>query len=360
MSLAAGTAGNCAETRNRIHIPGSLEGLRSLLASALDVDPSDIADDDNLVGLGIDSVTTMSLVGAWRLAGLPVTFNDLAAQPTPSGWWSVLSGLSEPDADADAETAADAKLVVDANAPHPLTPVQHAYWIGRAEGQVLGGVGCHAYFEFDGPGADPERLEQAVRALVDRHGMLRAVVRDDGQQHILPSSSWPGLTHHDLRELDERTAEQHQEELRAQLSHRLLDVAHGEVFDIQLSSLRDGTARLHLNVDLLVADVMSIQIIMTDLAALYAGERLPPLRLSFPEHLAETGRAQEREQARQHWQQRQEQLRVGGPKLPLAVDPAQVRRPRFHRRSHRFDPEQQARLAERARQHRVTDRKSVV
>ena len=356
MSLAAGAAGNSAAEQKDIHIPGGLEELRTLLATALDVDPSEVAADDDLVGLGIDSVTTMSLVGAWRLAGSQVTYNDLAAHPTPAGWWSVLSELSEQDTAADAEPAAAGETAVDPTAPHPLTPVQHAYWIGRTEGHVLGGVGCHAYFEFDGPGADPQRLERAVRALIDRHGMLRAVVRDDGQQQILPGSPWPGLTHHDLSELDERTAEQHQNDLREQLSHRLLDVSRGEVFDVQLSSLPDGSARLHLNVDLLVADVMSIQILMADLAALYAGEQLPPLQLSFPEHLAETARerAQERERAREHWKQRQERLRVGGPKLPLATDPARVRRPRFHRRSHLLDPQQQARLGERARAHRVT------
>ena len=39
---------------------------------------------------------------------------------------------------------------VDNYQPFPLTDVQSAYLIGREQDQVLGGVGCHAYFEIIG------------------------------------------------------------------------------------------------------------------------------------------------------------------------------------------------------------------
>ncbi len=40
-------------------------------------------------------------------------------------------------------------------APFPLAPMQHAYWIGRSDEQELGGVAAHLYVEFDGGAIDP-------------------------------------------------------------------------------------------------------------------------------------------------------------------------------------------------------------
>ncbi|WP_051095377.1 non-ribosomal peptide synthetase [Streptomyces sp. LaPpAH-108] len=332
----------------------SQEELRRHLARRLRLDPAEIGDDDDLVGLGLDSVTAMAMVGAWRDAGLTVTYREFTVSPTVSDWWALLAD-GRPEKPPVAE-AAETVAAIDPAAPFLLTPVQYAYWIGRNEGQVLGGVACHGYFEFDGPGADPARLEDAVHRLTERHGMLRAVIRDDGRQQITARSPWPGLIYHDLRSLSTEAVEKRLRAIRDELSHRLLDIRTGEVFDIQLSLLPGGGARLHLNVDLIIADVMSIQVLLADLAALYRGVDLPPLTLSFAEYLADrtNRRRAEREQARAHWRERSERLTVGGPRLPLATDPARVARPRFRRRSHLLEQARFDQLKERARAHRVT------
>ncbi|MEU6477516.1 amino acid adenylation domain-containing protein [Streptomyces sp. NPDC047017] len=333
-------------------LPAHQEELRRRLARTLRLDPSKIGDDDDLVGLGLDSVTTMTLVGTWRRAGLPVTYREFTLSPTVSDWWALLAG-NRPS--APPAGPAGPLPATDPAAPFPLTPVQHAYWIGRSEGQALGGVACHGYFEFDGPDVDPDRLEYAVRELTVRHGMLRAVIRDDGRQQIAARSPWPGLVRHDLRSLRPEAAEERLRSVRDELSHRLLDIRSGEVFDLRLSLLPGG-ARLHLNVDLIVADVMSIQVLLSDLAALYRGRDLAPLSLSFPEYLADVTarRRPERERARAHWLERADRVRVGGPRLPLATDPAQVTRPRFRRRSHLVEQALFDQLTRRARAHRVT------
>ncbi|MER6528578.1 amino acid adenylation domain-containing protein [Streptomyces sp. NPDC001508] len=335
-------------------LPASLDELRRRIARKLHLDPSEIGDDDDLVGLGLDSVTTMAMVGAWRGAGLAATYHEFTESPTVSDWWDLLADrLSD---ESPATGPVEPVVATEAGAPFPLTPVQHAYWIGRNAGQVLGGVACHGYFEFDGPGADPARLEKAVHRLTERHGMLRAVIRDDGRQQIMARSPWPGLTCHDLRSLGADAAEERLRTVRDELSHRLLDIRGGEVFDIRLSLLPGGSARLHLNVDLIIADVMSIQVLLSDLAALYRGATLPPLTLSFSEYLADVTvrRGEERERARAHWRGRAESLRVGGPRLPLATDPAHMAGPRFRRRSHLVEQGLFDQLRNRARAHRVT------
>lgn len=49
------------------------------------------------------------------------------------------------------------------------------------------GVAAHLYVEFGGSGADPDRLQHAVAALVAAHPMLRSRFLADGTQQIMPA-----------------------------------------------------------------------------------------------------------------------------------------------------------------------------
>ena len=62
--------------------------------------------------------------------------------------------------------------------PFPLTDVQRAYWLGRSNYFELGNIGCHVYIEFDLSELDRRRMQAAWQKLIDRHDMLRAVVRE--------------------------------------------------------------------------------------------------------------------------------------------------------------------------------------
>ncbi|MGE6321566.1 isochorismatase family protein [Pseudomonas oryzihabitans] len=64
--------------------------LRAQVQPLLDADDEAPALDDNLTDFGLDSVQVMTLVGEWQKRGLPVTFADLAAQPTLQGWLALL------------------------------------------------------------------------------------------------------------------------------------------------------------------------------------------------------------------------------------------------------------------------------
>ena len=50
-------------------------------------------------------------------------------------------------------------------------------------------------------------------------------------------------------------------------------IDQGEVARLQLSLLPNGKTRLHFDIDLLVADVQSFQIILRDLAAAYSRQQ---------------------------------------------------------------------------------------
>ncbi|MDQ0980650.1 non-ribosomal peptide synthetase [Pseudomonas synxantha] len=322
--------------------------LRRSLSEALGQPAEQIPLEANLIEWGLDSVTLIRLAGQWRRQGLAARFAELVADPRLCTWLTLLD--TAPVAPAPANHSADDGL------PFELAPMQHAYWIGRAPGQALGGVAAHFYNEFDGHGVDPSRLEAAVQTLLARHPMLRAQFLDDGRQQILPHSPWPGLKVHDLRQADSEQLQQQLQALRAELSHRQLAVEHGQVLDIQLSLLPQGT-RLHLNLDMLAADALSLRTLLGDLVQLYRQQPLPALDYSFPRYLAylreEQTSPEHRErhrQARDYWLQRLDAL-PGAPRLPIKMqgDEGQVRR-----RHHWLSPSLRQAFERHAREHALT------
>ncbi|GAA4840551.1 phosphopantetheine-binding protein [Saccharopolyspora rosea] len=68
----------------------TLEDVRAQVAELLYEDPAELADDEDLLDWGLDSVRIMSLVEKWRKLGVQVTFADLAERPTLADWWAVL------------------------------------------------------------------------------------------------------------------------------------------------------------------------------------------------------------------------------------------------------------------------------
>ncbi|MCG6498310.1 condensation domain-containing protein [Kitasatospora sp. A2-31] len=351
----------------------SLEDVRQAVAGLLQVEPGTIGDADNLIRHGMDSIRMMRLAGGWRRTGADVSFQKLAETPTVEHWHRL---LTVPAAVAAApEATAAVRPPVETGAPFDLTPVQRAYWIGRGDDMALGGVGCHAYLEFDGRAVEPARLEAAVRQVAQRHGMLRATFLDDGRQRILDRSPWPGLTVHDLTAAggpggpaaaDQAGAavEQGLAAVRAGLSHRRLDVAAGEVFDVQLSLLPGGRTRIHLNIDLLVADVASIEVLLADLAAAYrAPERLAPAGdYGFAQYLADyrasagspADPGSPLAAAQRYWKELLPELPTDGPRLPLAKLPGELGRTRFSRRSFVLGAQEWQRITARAREHGLT------
>lgn len=322
--------------------------LRQSLSEALGVPAEQIPVDANLIEWGLDSVTLIRLAGQWRRQGLAARFADLVADPRLSAWLVLL--------DVTPHIPAPISATVEDAQPFELAPMQHAYWVGRAPGQQLGGVAAHFYNEFDGRDVDPIRLEAAVRALLARHPMLRAQFLEDGRQQILAHSPWPGLTVHDLRQASAEHLQQRLEALRAELSHRQLAVDQGEVLDIQLSLLPDGT-RLHLNLDMLAADALSLRTLLGDLVQLYRQQPLPALGYSFARYLAQVRLEQagpeqraRHQHAREYWLQRLDQLPTA-PRLPIKANGGdhQVRR-----RHHWLPPSQRQAFERHAREHAVT------
>ncbi|MER5371401.1 phosphopantetheine-binding protein [Streptomyces sp. NPDC002722] len=60
--------------------------IKDTVAQLIGIDADAIADDMNLIALGLKSMHIMQLVNGWRRAGRRVSFKDLAADPTVANW----------------------------------------------------------------------------------------------------------------------------------------------------------------------------------------------------------------------------------------------------------------------------------
>ena len=68
----------------------NVERLRADVAEALGEPAEQIADSDDLLDRGLDSIRLMSLVERWRDEGAEVGFIDLAETPTLDAWSRLL------------------------------------------------------------------------------------------------------------------------------------------------------------------------------------------------------------------------------------------------------------------------------
>lgn len=342
----------------------NLQWVRAAVAGILAEDAATLTDDENLFEAGLDSIGLLRLVNRWRREGVPVSFGDLAQEPTLAAWAALIGrekvGREKTGQDA-VPTTTPAPTVDDE--PAPLGVMQHAYWVGRSAGQRLGGVAAHLYAEFDrpvtggAPAIDPDALRSALQRLIDRHETLRSRITPDGRQTAAAALPTP-LTVHDLRGRAPDEVERHLATVREAFSHQMLDIENGTVMAVALSLLPDGATRLHVDVDMVAADAVSYRILLSDLVALYAAPAasLPPLGLTYRGHLAAArqGKTDEAGHAAAAWRDRLAEL-PGAPVLPEVIDAAEeFPKARVARRHTWLPPERKQALADSARRNGVT------
>ena len=170
--------------------------------------------------------------------------------------------------------------------PFPLTPIQQAYRLGRNPTFLLGGVGIHGYFEVDCSKLDLARLEQAWNRVIERHDMMRVVIRPDGQAQILPHPPRYTIAMEDLRERSPREQAARCEEIRAELSHQVFDVTRWPLFELRAVLLDDAKTRLFYSEDAIHVDMASSAIILSDWVRLYREPeaKLATLTLSYRDY----------------------------------------------------------------------------
>ena len=303
-----------------------LQDLCNEISEYLQIDTNIINGQSNLFQYGMDSMHLMSWVNRLRKRGHKIKLKELYNNPTPFGWYQL---LKQKDISNKEKTSSEKSSwpIMKKGESFELTPVQHAYFVGRATHQTLGGVGCHLYQEFDGKDLSAKTLEKAIYTLIERHNMLKVRFNSDGSQQYQGYSYWNGLTVHDFKEIND--CENQLLEIRKQLNHRVLSVENGETFDIQLSLLPNGKHRIHVNIDLLILDAASFSLFFEELSSLILGVELDATNkeYDFRSYIAELSQknALEREDSKLYWQKKMATLALS-PELPLAKKPEQIKK----------------------------------
>lgn len=314
---------------------------------------------DDFFRIGGDSLLAVHLVRTAGRAGIEVTVAEVFAHPTIADLAALVRGRQSEYGTslAPALPALITPAPEDRFTPFRLTDLQQAYLLGRNGFFELGNVAASFYVELSALDLDPERLSAAVEAMVQRHDMLRAAIGPDGQWHVQQQAAPYQVAVTDLRSLDQAEAEAELARVRRECSTKIFDPGQPQLFDIRVSRL-NGSSRLHISLDLLIADGGTVAVFLTELAARYADpDRLwPELELTFRDYqlaMDEAEHSPRYQRARDYWTARAADL-PPAPRLPLAADPADVDEPHFVRHTHRLPAASWQALRQRAAQHGIT------
>ena len=237
--------------------------------------------------------------------------------------------------------------------PFPLTDMQHAYWVGRSSAFEMGQVACQLYFESESRDLDLPRLAAAWRRLIERHDLLRAVVRPDATMQVLREVPEFSIPVTDLSDHAPGDAERELAQLREAMSHRVAPTDRWPLYEMCASLLADGRTRLHVRIEVLIADGRSIFNLLREWGELYREptRQLPPLTLLFRDYAVAEQAHRDTEAYRRserYWRDRLAEL-PPAPDLPLAARRPSGAPQRFVRRTFTLDAVRWARLSERGR-----------
>ena len=262
------------------------------------------------------------------------------------------------------ETTEDSIIVPDsANryAPFPLTDVQAAYLVGRWDVYESGGVGCHGYVELTMPALEKTRLEKAWHSLINRHDMLRAVVYPEGYQQVLSDIILPPIQAQDLRGVSSLQAQSAIEQTRKELSTRQYAPDRWPLYELFLTTT-DESSILHFSIDMLIADFVSIDVMLTELDQLYhqPEKTLPKLEVRFRDLVLfersqqeQPLKASQKEHDRQYWLGRIDQM-PEAPELPVVAANEKIQKVSFERHQFRLGRDKWDSLCQQARQQKIT------
>ena len=312
---------------------------------------------DNFFLAGGDSLLAVRLVRAAAQASVSLGVDEVFAHPTIAE----LAALAGTGTSAEGGQLPDLPSLTPDPAhryePFPLTDLQQAYLLGRSGFFDLGNVAASFYVELAVAELDVDRLTTALRGMIARHDMLRAAIGQDGQWRVQPELAPYQVAVTDLRGLDPVRVDVELARIRLQTSSRIFDPGCAPLFEVRVSRL-DAGSRLHVSLDLLIADGGTVAAFFTELSARYLdpAAEWPELQATFRDYhlaMAEEERSERFQRAADYWAARVPQL-PPAPQLPLIAEPATVAEPHFVRRSHRLGSAAWQRLRDNAARHGLT------
>jgi len=241
--------------------------------------------------------------------------------------------------------------------PFPLTQIQVAYLMGRDKQFQMGGVSTHAYTEIEGR-FDIHRLNKSVNRVIRRQPMLRAIINENGTQHILEEIPVYHIEVEDLRHLTPEEQNQLILKERARMSHYIFPVGQWPMFEIKAFRITDDTHYLFIGIDLIIVDAYSMLLLSGELWRFYENPDLevPELEFSFRDYqlaFEEIKRTVTYERDKKYWLSKLNDF-PSAPQLPLKCKLSDVESPEFNRKQKFFSKSQWTKLKEYVRKNGLT------
>lgn len=218
---------------------------------------------------------------------------------------------------------------------YELSEVQQAYLAGRNPEMEWGGTSCQYYMEQDMEGFEPERFIHALSSVVERQSALRTVIRADFTQQVLDEIELPV----EVRYLDEMAAD-NTEIIRKTLQSEMLPLGK-PMFKVVLNQIdkKKQHWRIHILIDMLCADAMSLFLFWKDCQRAYETGSLEVLSGNWQEDLKqqdEKGDSAKADEA--YWNRRVIDF-PQAPQLPWNLKAEKCSKDAFVRYSHYLKPE---------------------
>ena len=294
---------------------------------------------DSFFDLGGHSLTAAALAARVNSAfNISLPLRAIFEQPTIEELASIIAGSSPKGGNDLPSFHSDPAHAYD---PFPLNEMQQAYVSGRSAGFDLGNISLHDYVEFEPAQFDLARANAALRALIRRHPMLRAVICGEGMQRVMESVPDYTIASDDLRGHPTESIETRIASERARMSHRVYDLAVWPWFEIRAFQLHNDRFRLLISCDAVMIDAWSSYRLQREFAVLFEDPDAlrPTPEVTFRDYVlteASTRETESYRRARDYWNSRLPSI-PPPPSLPLAKSPTDVKEPRFARRSTRME-----------------------
>jgi amino acid adenylation domain-containing protein len=200
----------------------------------------------------------------------------------------------------------------------PLTPLQHAYWLGEQDAYRLH-TPAFLYRSFFCEVIDIPKLEESILAVARSQPSTNVEILDDGTQRPLPPPERIELRVNDYCDVTPELAKPYLAGRKATLEAELPLNGNGMQFVCVVDQVSNGYY-LHFVFRLIAFDAMSMWMCLNDLCAAYMGRGVPQQQeAKFADFVAQRldlMKSADYLRSLEYWQQRAKEL-PNAPELPL-------------------------------------------
>ncbi|MDR1067363.1 MAG: amino acid adenylation domain-containing protein [Clostridiales bacterium] len=170
----------------------------------------------------------------------------------------------------DGEKLEPNESLTDVSKPFPSTDLQKAYFIGAQTE-----MSTKVLYEWE-TSLDMSRLERAVNKVIASQAALRTFFLNEGEQRLVPEDARYVIEVTDISELNDREQRERLDLRFEELKRSDFNVREWPLFSITAFKLSEHVHRAFFHFDMILADGLSLKILINEILSFYFDENKPP------------------------------------------------------------------------------------